>query len=148
MYEKILVAVDGSVHSDAALRHALELARLSGGQVTAVTVTEPATMAVPALDMIAVDTGKLFEDLEEARAETAKQILEQARKASGGVAIEAVHLPSRQVGDGILEAAETAKASLIVMGSHGRRGLGRLLLGSHAAEVLARAKLPVLVVKA
>ena len=64
MYDKILVAVDGSEHSDAALRHALELARLSGGQVTAVTVTEPSSMAVPALDLVAVDTTSLFEELE------------------------------------------------------------------------------------
>ncbi|UJW87216.1 universal stress protein [Devosia sp. SL43] len=148
MYDKILVAVDGSEHSDAALRHALELARLSGGQVTAVTVTEPSSMAVPALDLVAVDTASLFEDLEKAKAETAAQILDHTRKAAGNVAIGAIHLASRQIADGILEAAEAAGASLIVMGSHGRRGLSRLLLGSQAAEVLARSKLPVLVVKA
>lgn len=147
MYEKILVAVDGSEYSDAALRHALELARLSGGQVVAATITEPATLAVPALDMMAIDTSRLFEDLEKASAETAALILQQTRDKAGGVAIGAVHIPSRQVADGILEAAEMAGATLIVMGSHGRRGLSRLLLGSHAAEVLARSKLPVLVVK-
>lgn len=148
MYETIVVAVDGSVHSDAALRHGLELARLSGGQVTAITVTEPASMAVPALDMVAVDTGSLFAELEKARAETATQILDHARKLADPVAIGGVHLSSRQVAEGILEAAETAGADVIVMGSHGRRGLQRLLLGSHAAEVLMRAKMPVLVVKA
>lgn len=148
MYGKIVVAVDGSAHSDAAMAHALELARLSGGHVTAVTVTEPPNMAVPALDLVAVDTGSLFAELEKARAETATQILDQARKSAGSVAIGAIHLPSRQVADGILEAAETAGADVIVMGSHGRRGLQRLLLGSHAAEVLMRAKVPVLVVKA
>lgn len=148
MYETIMVAVDGSAHSDAALRHGLELARLSGGQVTAITVTEPSSLAVPALDMVAVDTGSLFAELERARAETASQILDHARKLAGSVPIGGVHMPSRQVAEGILEAAEAAGANVIVMGSHGRRGLQRLLLGSHAAEVLMRAKMPVLVVKA
>jgi nucleotide-binding universal stress UspA family protein len=147
MFGKIIVGVDGSDLGDAALRHALELARLSGGQVTVVTVTEPSTMALPALDMVAVDTASLFEELEKAKADAAAGVLEHARAAAGNVAIGAVHLPGRHTADGIIEAAETAGADLIVMGSHGRRGLGRLLLGSQAAEVLARAKVPVLIVK-
>lgn len=147
MFSKIVVGVDGSELGDAALRHALEIARLSGGQVIAVTVTEPSIMMAPALDMMAVDTSTLFEELEKAKAETAAQILEHARAIAGNTAIGAVHLAGRHVADGIIEAAETAGADLIAMGSHGRRGLGRLLLGSQAAEVLAHAKGPVLIVK-
>lgn len=147
MYDKILVALDGSEYGDAALRHALQLARLSGGQLTAVTITEPATMAVPMMDMVAIDTGTLFVEIEKANAETAAQILEKARMTAGTVPIGAAHLPDRQIADGILESADMAAAQIIVMGSHGRRGLSRLLLGSHAAEVLARSKVPVLVVK-
>ena len=147
MYQQIIVGVDGSDLADAALRHALEIARLSGGQVTAVTVTEPSTIVAPALDMIAVDTTNLFQELEKAKADGAADVLARARAVAGNTAIGAVHLPGRNTADGIREAIETAGADLVVMGSHGRRGLGRLLLGSQAAEVLARSKVPVLIVK-
>ena len=147
MYNRIVVGVDGSALSDAALRQALELARLSGGTITAVTVTEPSTMVMPALDMVAVDTTNLYQELEKAHATMAEKVLEQARAVAGTTAIGAVHLPGRHTADGILDAAEMAGADLIVMGSHGRRGLGRLLLGSQAAEVLSRSKVPVLIVK-
>jgi nucleotide-binding universal stress UspA family protein len=49
--------------------------------------------------------------------------------------------------EGIIKSARDAGADLVVMGSHGRRGLGRLLLGSQAAEVLAHANFPVLIIK-
>jgi nucleotide-binding universal stress UspA family protein len=147
MFNKIIVGVDGSELGDAALRQALELARLSGGKVTVVTVTEPSTMVMPALDMVAVDTSSLYQEMETAKAEMAEKVLEHARGVAGTTAIGAVHLPARHTADGILEAVETAGADLVVMGSHGRRGLGRLLLGSQAAEVLARSKVPVLIVK-
>jgi nucleotide-binding universal stress UspA family protein len=58
-----------------------------------------------------------------------------------------VHVPRHRPADAILEAVTARGIDTIVMGSHGRRGLGRLLLGSQASEVLARSSVPVLIVK-
>jgi nucleotide-binding universal stress UspA family protein len=147
MYRKIVVAVDGSALSTTALQHALELSKAVGAEITAVTVTEPSMVMSPAIDMVAVDVTALTEQMEAAKAETAKAVLQDAKALAGASTIEAIHLAGRYPAEGILEAANSAKADLVVMGSHGRRGLGRLLLGSQAAEVLSRSTIPVLIVK-
>lgn len=96
-----------------------------------------------------VDTGAIVADLEKAKAETAKAVLAAARELAkdSGLTIQALHMPGQVAADAIIEVARQQGADLIVMGSHGRRGLGRLLLGSQAAEVLSRSTVPVLIVK-
>ena len=99
--------------------------------------------------MMAVNTGPMISELEEVKAKSAQATLAEAETlaAAEKIKIETIHLPSSIAADAILKTAEHQGADLIVMGSHGRRGLGRLLLGSQAAEVLARSSIPVLVVK-
>ena len=149
MYTRIVVGIDGSELSTKALRHALALAKLSGARLFAVTSTEPSVLITAGAEFVAVDTGAIIAALEEIKAKSAKATLAEAETlvAADGLSIEKIHVPSSVAADAILKTAENQGADLIVMGSHGRRGLGRLLLGSQAAEVLARSSIPVLVVK-
>lgn len=149
MYQNIVCAIEGSELSTKALRHALGLAGKTGAKVTAVTVTEPSVIVSPGAEMVMVDTSAIIDNLDTAKAESAKATLAEATglAQASGVAITTLHVPNSTAADGIIHAAKQAGADLIVMGSHGRRGLGRLLLGSQAAEVLSHTDLPVLIVK-
>ena len=149
MYSNIVCAIDGSELSTKALRYALELAAKTSSKLTAVTVTEPSVIVAPGAEIMMVDTSSIIADLEAAKAESAKSILAEADTIAkaAGITMAGVHVTNSPAAAGILKAAKEAGANLVVMGSHGRRGLGRLLLGSQAAEVLAHADMPVLVVK-
>lgn len=76
-----------------------------------------------------------------------KSCCRQGGSNEGGVDADLVHVPDQRAADAILEAAKAHKADLIVIASHGRRGVERVLLGSQTAEVLAHSSIPVLVVK-
>ncbi|MFD1252706.1 MULTISPECIES: universal stress protein [Devosia] len=149
MYSRIVCAIDGSELSTKALRHALALAAKLGAKVTAVTVTEPSVIVAPGAEIMMVDTSSIISDLDEAKASSAKATLADAEVVAkgDGQAITTVHVANSPAAEGILHAAKENTADLIVMGSHGRRGLGRLLLGSQAAEVLAHSDVPVLIIK-
>ena len=149
MFSNIVCAVDGSELSTKALRYALELAVKTGSRITAVTVTETSVIMAPGSEMMMVDTTSLITDLDAAKAESAKTILADATAAAqaAGITIRGRHVTNSPAAEGILRAATEVGANLVVMGSHGRRGLGRLLLGSQASEVLAHSEVPVLVVK-
>jgi len=149
MYSRIVVGIDGSELATKALRHAMELAKQTGGRLFVVMATEPSMMVAAGAEAIGVSTGEIIAQLEAAKATSASETLAEAKAlAQGeGQAIEAIHVPTTTAADAILTTAERQGANLIVMGSHGRRGLGRLLLGSQAGEVLARSTIPVLVVK-
>ncbi|KKB82683.1 hypothetical protein VW29_15860 [Devosia limi DSM 17137] len=149
MYKKIVIAVDGSEPSAKALEHGLTLAKALDAKAIAVTVTDPSLFIAPGAEMMQMNTGAVVEELDKAKAEGARQVLDHARSEARqiGLEIEGVHVPNKQTADGILEMSAERGADLIVMGSHGRRGLGRLLLGSQAAEVLAHSPIPVLIVK-
>lgn len=149
MYTRIVVGVDGSELANKALRHALALAKNSGARLFVVTSTEPSVLIAPGAEFMPVDTGTIIAELEEVKSKSAQATLADAETlaATEGVALETIHVPSSTAADAIVKTAEHQGANLIVMGSHGRRGLGRLLLGSQAAEVLARSTIPVLVVK-
>jgi len=148
MYSSILIATDGSELADKALEHGLSLAKRFGSKVLIVTVTE---MMSPwgLSDEYGLGAAAAIEAYEAAETEYAKKVLgaagEQARK--DGVAASLRHVSDRRASDGIIEAALDAKSDLIVMASHGRRGLNRVLLGSQTSAVLALSDIPVLVVK-
>jgi nucleotide-binding universal stress UspA family protein len=149
MYTRIVAGIDGSELATKALRQALTLAKEMGARLFVVTSTEPSVVVAPGAEMIAINTGEFIAELEEAKAKSAKAALDEAAALAkeSGVAVETRHIPSSIAADAILTTAKEQGADLIVMGSHGRRGLGRLLLGSQASEVLARSTIPVLVVK-
>lgn len=149
MYTRMLIAIDGSELADKALRHAFALAKGTDAKLIVLTSTEPSTMIAPGAEIMMVDTGAIIADLEKAKAEGARIVLANARELAkdAGLTIHALHMPGQLPADAIISGAKEQGADLIVMGSHGRRGLGRLLLGSQAAEVLARSTIPVLIVK-
>ena len=149
MYTRIVVGIDGSELATKALRHAVALAKTSDARLFVVTSTEPSVLVTAGAEFMAVDTGAIVADLEELKAKSAQATLAAAEAlvTGEGLSIDKIHVPSSVAADAILKTAENQGADLIVMGSHGRRGLGRLLLGSQAAEVLSRATVPVLVVK-
>ncbi|MGV3491358.1 MAG: universal stress protein [Devosia sp.] len=149
MYMHILIAIDGSELAGKVLEHGLALARFAGAQVRIVTVTEPSVLMAPNAELISVSTSEMLAEEERLATEQANAILGRATAAaaSAGVTMTTEHIRRAHPSDGIIQAAEASSADLVVMGSHGRRGLGRLLLGSQASEVLSRSKVPVLIVR-
>ena len=144
MFKHILVPVDGSETSMAAIGKAAGLAKAFGAQVTAVYVIDPYPFTGVGADFAYGQDQYLR--AAKAEAETALgQVREQMQKDNVPVQVHLVE--SHAAWRGILEAAESAKADLIVMGSHGRRGLEKLVLGSVAQRVLSGASMPVLVVR-
>lgn len=149
MYTRIVVGIDGSELATKALRHALVLGKEMNARLLVMTSTEPSVLVAPGAEFMAVDTSSVIPDMDAAKAKVAEATLTEARElaAASGLTIETLHVPASIAADAIVTVANQQGADLIVMGSHGRRGLGRLLLGSQAAEVLAHSKIPVLVVK-
>jgi len=142
-YQNILVPVDGSETSYAAVAQAAELAKAFGGKITVVQVLalDP---YIAAEYISATQTNDL---IERARTSVLKTLEEAAAKFSDlGIPVEAKLLEGQVVHREIIREAETSKADLIVIGSHGRTGLKRLFLGSVAQSVLGEAHIPVLVV--
>jgi nucleotide-binding universal stress UspA family protein len=148
MYKHILVATDGSELATRALAHGIDLANAHKARLTVVTVTEPWSSFDLGRDARRGVQNPIA-DFEGAAAAAAKRVLggaEQTAKAQG-VACEVVHVQDRHPAEGIIEAAQEKGCDLIVMASHGRRGIGRLLLGSQAYEVLTHSKVPALIVR-
>ena len=149
MYSRILIATDGSELARKGLDQGLALAKALGSSVTVVTVSEPWTpMGVDAAGL-AVTEYALADEYEKAAEVAGKDILAKAAKAAetAGVPCQTVYLSRRYPADGIIESATSTNAELIVMASHGRRGIQRVLLGSQATQVLTHSKVPVLVVR-
>lgn len=149
MFKSLLIATDGSELGDKAIAAGLALARANGAKILVLTATDPVAAGIGAGGFGTFDAGSILVQLEKDYAAQATKLLEDARaKLDGaGLAVETLHVPQQRPADAIIEAAAAHSVDTIVMGSHGRRGLGRLLLGSQAAEVLARSTVPVLIVK-
>ena len=143
MYKHILIATDGSDLAGKALIQGLALAKDLEAKVTIVTVTEPwATQMLGEADIAFP-----FEAYEKAIMANAADILSKASEVASkaGISCEKVHVKERYPSEGILETAKSRGCDLIVMASHGRRGLTRLMLGSQANDVVANSTLPVLI---
>lgn len=149
MYKHILVATDGSELANKGLEQAVGLAKELAAKLTIVTVTDlfPSYGIVVAPGLST--SPEIFEEYRDSMAEQAKAIVQQAiaRARDAGLEAEGLHVENQSPAVGIIDAAVTHKAELIVIASHGRRGMNKLLLGSQAAEVLSISKIPVLVVK-
>jgi len=147
MYERILVAVDGSSVSDRALNEAVKLANLSGGELRVVTIVDSPLRHLP-------DYAVYYnpEPLREAALKAADDVLGKAR-AIVGDQIKATfdrvcqERASEEIAERIEVEAEASNANLIVMGTHGRRGVRRLMLGSVAEGLLRVSNRPVLLVR-
>ena len=147
MYTHILVPTDGSALSLKAAKAAVELARVLKTKLTAVYATSPwmppmgGESEVPRR-MLVLESE--YRKAKEAEAEKALASIESvARKAK--VECEKLHVIDDQPWSGIINAAGDKRCDLVVMASHGRRGLAGLLLGSETVKVLTHSKIPVLV---
>jgi nucleotide-binding universal stress UspA family protein len=145
MYKHILIATDGSELAHKAVVQGFALAKVLGSKVTVVTVTEPWTAVVPG------EMGMAFpvDEYEKGAAENAANILATVKREAGaaGVAVDTVHMADQYPADGIIATAKEKGCDLIVMASHGRRGLSRLLIGSQANQVVIHSEVPVLIVR-
>jgi nucleotide-binding universal stress UspA family protein len=145
MYRHILFATDGSELADRASRHAFQLAKALGAKLTIVTVTD----MFPTGPYSPIPWPADIERYEAASALSAEAILDKVREKarSLGVDCEAHHIATQPPAEGILAACRDHGCDLIVMASHGRSGLSKLVLGSQANKVITLSSVPILVVR-
>jgi nucleotide-binding universal stress UspA family protein len=149
MYTNILLSTDGSDVARNGVKHGIALAKALNAKVIVISVTEP----------LPVDYGsghasgwmpsqEEADSFDEAHKERAGEVLDEARAMAEqiGISAELMHVPNAHPATAIIETAKSRGCDLIVMASHGRRGLRKLLLGSQTSEVLVDGSVPVLVV--
>ena len=147
MYKHILVPTDGSALSDKAVEAAIKLAKLAGARITAFHAAEP----YPLQGAYAAEASGVAELQPEVFAERseeyAKRILDAVASvaAAANVQCATAYATARSASQAIVEKARTEGCDLIVMASHGRRGLEGFLLGSETHKVLTHTSIPVLV---
>jgi nucleotide-binding universal stress UspA family protein len=143
MYKHLLIATDGSELAQKAVAQRFALAKAVNAKVTIVTVSEPWTLAAPAEVAIVYPV----EDYERAAAANASKILADASAAGAKLQItcDTVHVKEEFPAEGIVETARARGCDLIVMASHGHRGLMRLVLGSQAHRVVTQSTTSVLI---
>jgi nucleotide-binding universal stress UspA family protein len=148
MYHRILIATDGSELANKGVAHGIGLAKDLKIPVCVVTVTE-AWSAFELARVSRMGNSNPITRYEEMAAAAANNILGKAEQLAKtqGVECELVHIQDQHPADGIIATAKEKGCDLIVMASHGRRGINRLLLGSQANEVLTHSKVPALIVR-
>jgi nucleotide-binding universal stress UspA family protein len=148
MYKHILIATDGSELANRGVVHGVELAKAVGAAVTVVAVTEMWS-AYGMLHEYQHDNQNPIVQYEELASQAAQRVLAGAQRLaeSHGVKAATKHVADRPPAEGIIATAVDLGCDLIVMASHGRRGMGRLILGSQAYEVLTHSKIPTLIVR-
>ena len=147
MYQRILVATDGSDLSAKAVTHAIDLAKLCGAELVALKVVPrypqayfEGGLAIPQEDI---------ERVESVWADEAHAVVEAVKNQSEakGVQTRALTIKSDLIADTIIAAVAKHACDLVVMASHGRKGIKRLLLGSETQHVLTHSTVPVLVLR-
>jgi nucleotide-binding universal stress UspA family protein len=149
MYTNILLSTDGSEVARKGVEQGIALAKALNAKATVITVTEPLLV-----DYGSGHAGGWIPSPEEcdrfdaACKERAVKVLDEARSMAEqiGISAELLHVPNAHPAAAIIETAKSRGCDLIVMASHGRRGLRKLLLGSQTSEVLVDGSVPVLVV--
>jgi len=150
MYTHILLSTDGSDVARNGIKHGIALAKVLNAKVTVIAVTEP----LPIEYWSGYGGGwtplrQEVDAFDAASKEWAGKVLGEARAMAEeiGISAELLHIPNAHPATAIIERAKSGGCDLIVMGSHGRRGLKKLFLGSQTSEVLADGSVPVLVVR-
>jgi nucleotide-binding universal stress UspA family protein len=160
MYANILLSTDGSDVARKGVRHGISLAKALNAKVIVITVTEslPVDYRSGITGSLPVDFGsgiapawpseEEVDRFDAACKERAGKVLDEARAMAEqiGISAELLHVPYAHPATAIIETAKSRRCDLIVMASHGQRGLRKLFLGSQTSEVLADGSVPVLVV--
>jgi len=146
MFKRILIPTDGSPLSAQAANAGVSFARSVGAEVVALYVTQPFAATI-GFDGMAAAYAITDESYEKAATEQANKYLKAVtdRAETAGVKAESHSVSNFNVADGVVQAAVEHGCDLIFIGSHGRSGLSRLLLGSVTAKVLSLASTAVLV---
>ena len=146
MYQKVLVPVDGSATSELGLQEAMKLARLTGASVRLLHVVDVLSLAIAG-----AGTAGVAGDMLAAVRESGRTILRRAEASvqAAGLTVDTVlhENTSGRVAEIVADEATSWGADLVVLGTHGRRGVGRLILGSDAEQVLRLSPVPVLLVR-
>jgi nucleotide-binding universal stress UspA family protein len=147
MFKRILVATDGSTLSKKAVTSAIALAAQNDAELVALTVVPryPTNYFDGAMVFSHEDIGRIEKQWAEAARGTLDAVVTRAKAA--GVRIKTATINSDLVAEAVIAAARKHKSDLIVMASHGRKGIKRLLLGSETQHVLTHSSLPVLVLR-
>ena len=148
MFKHILLPTDGSKLSDRAVQRGIELAEALGARVTAVHVIPEFRMMADESFVLpnSVEIQRRYEKESKARSDKMLNKIGE-RAAAARVKFEGVSVTGDVPYEQIINAAKRHKCDLIMMASHGRRGLSGLLLGSETSKVLTHSKIPVLVVR-
>ena len=149
MYANILLCTDGSDVARKGVKDGLALAKALNAKATVITVTEPMWVDYGGgHDSGWIPSQEEIEHFEAACRARADRVLDEARAVAEQVGISAalLRVPDAHPATAIIETAKSRGCDLIVMASHGRRGLRKLFLGSQTSEVLADGSVPVLVV--
>lgn len=144
MYQRIMVPTDGSDITTKAVQTAVSLAKLGGASLVTLSVKEPFPYSAIS-EMQPVPPQEFYDAQERIAADRVKAVMAAAQAA--GVACEGSTVEALHPWEAILDLAKDKGCDLIVMASHGRRGMAALLIGSETSRVLTHSPLPVLVVK-
>jgi nucleotide-binding universal stress UspA family protein len=149
MYANILLSTDGSDVARKGIEHGTALAKALKAKVIIITVTEPMPAYYGSLHTPGwIPAQAEVDGFDAACKERAAKILDEASAMAEqvGVSAERLHVPNAYPAAAIIETAQSRGCDLIVMASHGRRGVRKLLLGSQTSEVLVDGSVPVLVI--
>ena len=143
MFKHILLPTDGSDLSRKAVLYGVQLAKACGSKVTGLTLAEP--YRVGSMDAVLISVGR--DEYEQESRRISELALERVRMAAeaAGVSCDTIREIHDQPYRAIIDAAHAKGCDLIVMASHGRRGISALLLGSETVKVLTHSTIPVLV---
>ena len=144
MYQRILIPTDGSDITAKAVSTAVELARALGARLSTITVKEPFPYSAIS-EMQPVPPQEFYDAQERIALNRVNEVVAAARAA--GMECQAFTVEATHPWEAIVDHAKTQGCDLIVMASHGRRGVSALLLGSETTRVLVHCDVPVLVVK-
>jgi nucleotide-binding universal stress UspA family protein len=144
MYRSILIPTDGTEITAKAVSTAVELARALGARLSTITVKEPFPYSAIS-EMQPIPPQEFYDAQERIALKRVKEVVDAATGA--GLACEAFTVEAQHPWEAILDHAKAQECDLIVMASHGRRGVGALLIGSETSRVLTHCNLPVLVVR-
>jgi nucleotide-binding universal stress UspA family protein len=147
MYERILVPIDGSATSDQGLQEAIRLARLTGAKLRVMHVVDVLSMLALGGEGYVGAADDLMAPVREAGAQVLSRAADTVRAA--GVEVESASFENvtGRVAELVVDEAVRWDADLIVLGTHGRRGVRRLMLGSDAEHIARQAPVPVLLVR-
>ncbi|WP_424630484.1 universal stress protein [Bradyrhizobium sp. SYSU BS000235] len=150
MYANILLSTDGSDVARKGVEHGMALAKALNAKVTVITVTEPLLTGYGGGHGGWIPPQEMIDSFDAAHKERAGKVLNDIRAMAeqAGISADVLHVPNTlHPATAILEAAKSRGCDLIVMASHGHRGIKKLVLGSQTSEVLADGGVPVLVVR-